>query len=127
MPCLLKANNASAETSACCPYLLVVIPGPPDLVLVDGDAGHVRPANRRDGAQRTADTAATVKALHARLEAKGCSNTGLMGRLGCLPVLGRKLGGEVEALRARGFPCQQRLKAKDIKHAHEFDIKMSFA
>lgn len=79
-------------------HLVVVVPRPADLVLVNGQTGDVGTGDGGNGAQGAADTAAAVQRLHAGLEAQHCGNAGLMRSLRGLPVLAGKPGGEVEAL-----------------------------
>lgn len=81
-------------------YLVVVVLGPANLVLVDGDAGDMGSADGGDGPEGSSDSATAVEALHAGLEAERRCDAGLVGGLRLLPSLGRELGGEVEALRA---------------------------
>ena len=60
---------------------------PIDLVLVDGDAGHLCAAGGGDGAHGAPNPAPHVQGLHARPQAKDARQTRLVCRLRGSPVL----------------------------------------
>ena len=69
-----------------------------DLVVVDGDARHVRAGHGRDGAHGPAHAASDVQARPAGAQAQDGGEAGLVRGLGGGPVLAGQARREVEAL-----------------------------